>query len=51
MYHPDPPAELKLADAQLDRARAYGFGSWPKLHAHLDVVGRYKPLPAQGAPE
>ena len=44
-YHPDPPAQLKLADAQLVVARAYGFASWPKLHAHLDVVERYSRSP------
>ena len=44
-YHPDPPAELKLADAQLVVARAYGFPSWPKLHAHVDVVARYSRSP------
>ena len=44
-YHPAPPAELKLADAQLVVARAYGFASWPKLHAHLDVVERYSRSP------
>jgi len=44
-YHPDPPAQLKLADAQLVVARAYGFPSWPKLHAHLDVVERFKRSP------
>jgi hypothetical protein len=44
-YHPDPPAELRLAGAQLVVARAYGFASWPKLRAHLDVVGRYTRSP------
>jgi ankyrin repeat protein len=47
-YHPDPPpaeAELRLADAQLTVARAYGFPSWPKLRAHLDVVGAYTRSP------
>lgn len=33
------PARLRLADAQLALARAYGFPSWPKLRAHLDLVG------------
>ena len=37
--------ELKLADAQLVVARAYGFASWPKLHAHLDVVERFRRSP------
>jgi hypothetical protein len=40
-YHPDPPAELRLAGAQLVVARAYGFPSWPKLRAHLEVIERY----------
>ena len=44
-YHPDPPAQLKLADAQLVVARAYGFPSWPKLRAHLEVVERYSRSP------
>ena len=49
-YHPDPPAELKLADAQLVVARAYGFPSWPKLRAHLDVIGRYTSSPHKAQP-
>ena len=44
-FHPDPPAQLKLADAQLVVARAYGFPSWPKLHAHLEIVERYSRSP------
>ncbi len=44
-YHPDPPDELRLAGAQLVVARAYGFPSWPKLHAHLEVVERYSRNP------
>ena len=44
-FHPDPPAELKLADAQLVVARAYGFPSWPKLHAHLETIDRYSRSP------
>jgi hypothetical protein len=34
-----------LADAQFQLARQYGFGSWPKLKAHvesLQTVGRLK---------
>ena len=50
MYHPDPPAELKLADAQLIVARAYGFASWPKLRAHLDVIARYTSSPHKAPP-
>jgi ankyrin repeat protein len=49
-YHPDPPAQLKLADAQLVVARAYGFPSWPKLRAHLDVIARYTSSPHKAPP-
>jgi hypothetical protein len=34
------PASLKLADAQHVIARDYGFGSWPKLKAHVEFVTR-----------
>jgi hypothetical protein len=46
-YHPRPPApgEFRLADAQLVVARAYGFASWPKLVAHIEVVERYSRVP------
>jgi ankyrin repeat protein len=37
-FHPHHPASLKLSDAQLVTARRYGFASWPKLKAHLDIV-------------
>ena len=30
----------RLADAQHDIAREYGFPSWPKLKAHVDAVRR-----------
>ena len=30
----------KLADAQFDLARQYGFPSWRALKAHVDVLGR-----------
>ena len=30
-----PPAEVRLADAQLAIAREYGFRSWPLLRATL----------------
>jgi ankyrin repeat protein len=30
------PATFRLHDAQLVLARSYGFGSWPKLKAHVD---------------
>src|SRR3712207_1759528 len=32
------PSALRLADAQLSLARAYGFPSWPKLRDHLRFV-------------
>ena len=32
-HHPDPPAEPRLADAQLALARSYGVRSWPRLVA------------------
>ena len=36
-----------LSAAQLAIARAYGYTSWPKLRAHLDVIARWRwdPLP------
>jgi hypothetical protein len=51
-HHPDPPpaSELRLADARLALARAYGFASWPELRAHLDVIGIYTRSPHK-APE
>lgn len=30
-FHPQPPLQIKLADAQLALARAYGAPSWPRL--------------------
>jgi ankyrin repeat protein len=49
-YHPSPPSELRLAGAQLVVARAYGFPSWPKLRAHLEVIERYTRSPHRVAP-
>ncbi len=49
-HHPDVPEELKLADAQLVVARGYGFASWPKLKAHLDVIARYSRSPHKAGP-
>ena len=37
-YHDADPATFALHDAQLVLARAYGFGSWPKLKAHVDGI-------------
>lgn len=34
------PANLKLADAQHQIARDYGFPSWPKLKAHVESLTR-----------
>jgi hypothetical protein len=31
-------------------ARAYGFPSWPKLRAHLEVVERYSRNPHRAPP-
>jgi ankyrin repeat protein len=38
---------FRLSTAQLAVARAYGFSSWPKLRAHLDVIARWRwdPVP------
>ena len=46
-FHPKPPAAagFSLADAQLVTARRYGFPSWPRLKAYLDVVARYSRAP------
>jgi hypothetical protein len=33
-------ADAKLADAQYQLAREYGFASWPALHAHVEAVAR-----------
>lgn len=38
-------AGFKLADAQLVIARRFGFPSWPKLKAHLEIVERYSRSP------
>ncbi|MEU8379116.1 hypothetical protein [Streptosporangium sp. NPDC048865] len=42
---PRPPEGFTLADAQLTVARAYGFASWPRLRAHLDVIARHSRSP------
>ena len=34
----DASADVKLADAQLDVARRYGFSSWRALKAHIDSL-------------
>ena len=37
--------DFKRADAQLVVARQFGFSSWPKLRAHLELVERYARSP------
>lgn len=44
-FHPDPPTELALSDAQLVLARLFGFPSWPRLHAHVENVNTYTRSP------
>ncbi len=39
------PAQLTLADAQLALARYHGFGSWPRLRAHLRSTEPWKRAP------
>jgi ankyrin repeat protein len=43
--NPANTAEFSLAAAQLVIARKYGFASWPKLHAHLDIVKEFSRNP------
>jgi ankyrin repeat protein/ketosteroid isomerase-like protein len=38
-------AEFTRADAQLVVARQFGFPSWPRLKAHLELVARYARSP------
>jgi Ankyrin repeats (many copies) len=43
-FHPRANEAIKdfsLSSAQLVIARLYGFGSWPKLKQHLEVVDKY----------
>lgn len=42
----EPP---KLADCQHALAREYGFASWPKLRAHVEVLGATDPVEALAA--
>lgn len=39
---PDDRVAYPLAAAQRVLARAYGFASWPRLRAHLDVIDRWR---------
>jgi ankyrin repeat protein len=41
--HPDPPASIKLSDAQLVIAREHGFPSWPKLRAYVERITAHGP--------
>ncbi len=47
----DGATHFKLADAQLTLARHYGFPSWPKLRAHIDLVNRLSRSPHEQATE
>jgi ankyrin repeat protein len=59
--HPRPPAEsaewaaftatFTLADAQLVLARWYGFASWQRLRAHLDMLAAYSRSPQRRSGE
>lgn len=44
------PSRLKLADAQLALARAYGFASWPRLRAHVGAVEPWRRHPHRVGP-
>jgi hypothetical protein len=41
---------FKLSDGLLVVARRFGFASWPKLKAHLELVARYKGAPHEIPP-
>jgi ankyrin repeat protein len=41
---------LSRSTAQLTIARRYGFGSWPRLKRHVEVVNRLTRLPDEVAP-
>jgi ankyrin repeat protein len=43
------PTGFALADAQLVTARRYGFASWPRLRAYVDVIARYYRAPHRTA--
>ncbi len=43
------PERPKLADCQHALAREYGFASWPKLKAHVEVLGATDPMEALAA--
>ncbi|MFC4534840.1 ankyrin repeat domain-containing protein [Sphaerisporangium dianthi] len=47
---PQPPSDLRLADAQLIVACKYGFTSWPRLRAHLKMVGTFARRPQAVGP-
>ena len=41
---------VRLSDAQLSVAREYGFASWPKLRAHVELVRELSRAPEAAAP-
>ena len=43
------PERPRLADCQHALAREYGFASWPKLKAHVEVLGATDPVEALAA--
>jgi len=52
-FHPranEAITDCSLSDAQLVKAREYGFSSWPKLKKHLEVVERFAWNPPAGPP-
>ena len=44
-FHPHPPEQIALSDAQLVLARQYGFPSWPRLREHVETVRHYSRSP------
>lgn len=42
-HHPEAPAVLKLAGAQLVLAREHGFASWPRLRAYVERLQAHGP--------
>ncbi|MFD1546225.1 ankyrin repeat domain-containing protein [Nonomuraea guangzhouensis] len=49
-WYPGELSELRLAGAQLVVARKYGFTSWPRLRAHLAMVGEFARRPHEVGP-
>lgn len=42
---------LKLSEAQFELAKSYGFSSWPKLKAHVEMVTAFTRVPDEVATE